>query len=263
MKRERSPSASLPCLIAGRGLDVCRPQRRQNDAVTHKRIRGRSSASSFSGSNYNNSNSISISNYSNTGSNFRSIDSSNNRNSSVSVGAASAGVLCQPAPITPTSTSASPPATLMQFADIFVDPSAVSPAEAVSLAEEMAADFYSEVSIMYDMLSDVKTPTSESRAVDELMRRMHNVLGNTDGLAARGSNLATQISNVRGLYNGLIRVFIFLYQRYYRAFVVLEVSELLTASWQRLLAFVSEYRILDEVFVRKVFDHVAQIVGSV
>ncbi|EGZ25619.1 hypothetical protein PHYSODRAFT_312000 [Phytophthora sojae] len=225
------------------------------------RMRGRSSASSFnkprsiasSGSNIG-------SNYSSTGNNYSSTGSS----IGISVGSTSAGVLCPPAPITPTSTSASPPATLMHFADFFVDPSAVSPAEAVSLAEEMAADFYSEVSIMYDMLSDIKTPTAEGRAVDELMRRMHNLLGAADGLAARGgNNLATQISNVRGLYNGLIRVFIFLYQRYYRAFVVLEVSELLAASWQRLLAFVMEYRILDEVFVRKVYDHVAQIVSSV
>ncbi|EEY53277.1 uncharacterized protein PITG_06918 [Phytophthora infestans T30-4] len=149
----------------------------------------------------------------------------------------------------------------MQFADFYVDPSAVSPAEAVSLAEEMAADFYSEVSIMYDMLSDIKTPTAEGRAVDELMRRLQNVFSvDDDGRA--GGNLSTQVANVRGLYNGLIRVFIFLYQRYYRAFVVLEVSELLAASWQRLLAFVIEYRILDEVFVRKVYDHVAQIVRS-
>ncbi|KAJ8525750.1 hypothetical protein ON010_g15364 [Phytophthora cinnamomi] len=115
---------------------------------------------------------------------------------------------------------------------------------------------------MYDMLSDIKTPTAEGRAVDELMRRMHNLLGAANGLASRGGGLATQISNVRGLYNGLIRVFVFLYQRYYRAFVVLEVGELLAACWQRLLAFVVEYRILDEVFVRKVYDHVAQIVGS-
>eukprot|EP00644_Phytophthora_capsici_P014131 jgi/Phyca11/503206/fgenesh2_kg.PHYCAscaffold_3_\ len=153
---------------------------------------------------------------------------------------------------------------MMQFADFFVDPAAVSPTEAVSLAEEMAADFYSEISIMYDMLSDIKTPTAEGRAVDELMRRMHKILnangsGNT---AAGNANLSTQVANARGLYNGLIRVFIFLYQRYYRAFVVLEVSELLAASWQRLLAFVVEYRILDEVFVRKVYNHVAQIVGS-
>ncbi|POM80385.1 Hypothetical protein PHPALM_1786 [Phytophthora palmivora] len=152
---------------------------------------------------------------------------------------------------------------MMQLADFFVDPSAVAPSEAVSLAEEMAADFYSEVSIMYDMLSDIKTPTAEGRAVDELMRRLNSVLNtNNNEHAVAGDNLSTQIANVQGLYNGLIRVFIFLYQRYYRTFVLLEVSELLAASWQRLLAFVVEYRILDEVFVRKVYSHVAQIVSS-
>ncbi|KAK1935095.1 hypothetical protein P3T76_010861 [Phytophthora citrophthora] len=183
---------------------------------------------------------------------------------SINRSSSNSGVVCQQAPITPTSTTEAPAATMMQFADFFVDPAAVSPTEAVSLAEEMAADFYSEVSIMYDMLSDIKTPTAEGRAVDELMRRMHSVLNaNNRGNTATGNaNLSAQVANARGLYNGLIRVFIFLYQRYYRAFVVLEVSELLAASWQRLLAFVVEYRILDEVFVRKVYNHVVQIVGS-
>ncbi|KAL4177020.1 hypothetical protein KRP22_001956 [Phytophthora ramorum] len=233
MKRGRSPSfPSLPCLNSGRAVNVCRPH--QDYVMVHKRLRGRNAASSFS--------------------------KARSSNGSISI-SSSHSVVCQPKSITPTSTSASPPATLMQFADFFVDPAAVSPSEAVSLVEEMAADFFSEVSIMHDMLSDVKTPTAEGRAVDELMRRMHSMLSGGNGLSA-DSNVQTQIANVRGLYNGLIRVFIFLYQRYFRAFVVLEVHELLAASWQRLLAFVVEYRILDEVFVRKVFDHVAQIVAS-
>ncbi|CAH0480415.1 unnamed protein product [Peronospora belbahrii] len=165
-------------------------------------------------------------------------------------------------PITPTSPTRPPPGTMMQLVDCFVDPSAVTPHEAVSLAEEMAADFYSEISIMYDMLSDIKIPTDEGRAVDELMRRLHILLSANANGHHTDRNLSTQITHVRGLYNGLIRVFVFLYQRYYRAFVVLEVNELLTASWQRLLAFVIEYHILDEMFVRKVYDHVAEIVGS-
>ena len=168
---------------------------------------------------------------------------------------------CIPSPL-PTSSTAPPLATLTQFVDSFVDPSAVSPPEAVSLAEEMAADFYSEVSIMYDMISDIKTPTVEGRAVDELMRRLHTLLSANSNRHPTGGNLSTQITNVRGLYNGLIRVFIFLYQRYYGSFVVLDVSELLAASWQRLLAFVVEYRILDQVFVRKVYDYVVQVVSS-
>ncbi|ETL83722.1 hypothetical protein L917_16365 [Phytophthora nicotianae] len=239
MKRERPPSfPTLPSLNSSRNVAVCRPL--QDQVMVHKRLR--------------NSSPFSKSTVVRNGNGYGATSNNNNYSSSV---------VCQQTPVTPTSTSASPPATLMQFADFYVDPSVVSPAEAVGLAEEMAADFYSEVSIMYDMLSDIKTPTAEGRAVDELMRRLHSALSSNDnGRATSGGNLSTQIANVRGLYNGLIRVFIFLYQRYYRAFVVLEVSELLAASWQRLLAFVIEYRILDEVFVRKVYDHVAQIVGS-
>jgi hypothetical protein len=249
MKRERSPSfPSLRCLNGVRSVDVCRP--RQVCAMVHKRLRGgRSSSSAFSKA----SSMARSGNGAATNINYSS--------NSISFNGSNRGCL-QPTPITPTSTTSSPPATLMQFADFFVDPSAVSPSEAVSLAEELAADFYSEVSIMYDMLSDIKTPTAEGRAVDELMRRMHSVLNSGSDQIAGSGALPTQVNNVRGLYNGLIRVFVFLYQRYYRAFVVLEVSELLAASWQRLLAFVIEYHILDDVFVRKVFDHVAQIVAS-
>ncbi|OWZ18654.1 hypothetical protein PHMEG_0007220 [Phytophthora megakarya] len=235
MKRERSPSyPSLPCLNSGRSIAVCRPL--QGHVMVHKRLRRRN-PSSFSKAGRRGNGSISSS--------YSYSHSSNNVSQT---------------PITPTSTTDSPPATLMQLADFFVDSSAVAPAEAVSLAEEMAADFYSEVSIMYDMLSDIKTPTAEGLAVEELMRRMNGLLSANN--SGEGGNLAGQTAHVRGLYNGLIRVFIFLYQRYYRTFVVLEVSELLAASWQRLLAFVVEYRILDETFVRKVYDHVAQIVGS-
>ncbi|RLN66845.1 hypothetical protein BBP00_00002006 [Phytophthora kernoviae] len=114
---------------------------------------------------------------------------------------------------------------------------------------------------MYDMLSDIKTPTAEGRAVDELMRRMHHLLS-TDTRPTTDGNASTQIANVRGIYNGLIRVFVFLYQRYYRAFVVLEVNELLAACWQRLLAFVMEYRILDDVFVRTVQNSHSALSGQ-
>ncbi|KAG7400165.1 hypothetical protein PHYBOEH_006704 [Phytophthora boehmeriae] len=248
MKRERSPSvARLPSLKSGR-VNVYRPH--QEHATAQKRLRSRS-RSSFGRPSVARNGALSNIN--------------NNTNNAGPVGSGAA--LCQAAtaaaatPITPTSTAEAPPATLMQFAEFFIPPAAVSPTEAVTLAEEMAADFYSEVSIMYDMLSDIKTPTAEGRAVDELMRRMHHLLS-SDARASAGANASTQIANVRGIYNGLIRVFVFLYQRYYRAFVVLEVSELLAACWQRLLAFVMEYRILDEAFVRTVYNHVLQIVGS-
>ncbi|KAF1788159.1 Leucine-rich repeat domain, L domain-like [Phytophthora cactorum] len=165
MKRERSPSfPTLPSLNSSRSVAVCRPQ--QDHVMVHKRLR--------------NSSSFNKSNVARNGNGHGAASNSYNYSSSV---------VCQQTPITPTSTSAAPPATLMQFADFYVDPSAVSPAEAVSLAEEMAADFYSEVSIMYDMLSDIKTPTAEGRAVDELMRRLHNVLSAHDnGRAAGGGN---------------------------------------------------------------------------
>ncbi|RLN64819.1 hypothetical protein BBJ29_004756 [Phytophthora kernoviae] len=252
MKRERSPSiARLPSLKSGR-INVYRPH--QQHTAAQKRLRSRT-RSSFSRSSVTHNGAPSSSS-----SNHRNSNSNSNSNTG------SGGAPCQPTaatatPITPTSTTDAPPATLMQFAEFFVHPAVVSPSEVVGLTEEMAADFYSEVSIMYDMLSDIKTPTAEGRAVDELMRRMHHLLS-TDTRPTTDGNASTQIANVRGIYNGLIRVFVFLYQRYYRAFVVLEVNELLAACWQRLLAFVMEYRILDDVFVRTVYNHVLQIVGS-
>lgn len=143
------------------------------------------------------------------------------------------------------------------------DRSTISPAEAIILAAEMAADFYSEASMLYDMLSEIKAPNEEVRAVDELMKRMNNLLNDDTRLPKCPSEVTSaQVSNVRNVYNGLVRVYIFLFQRHYRAFMELDVSELLAASWQRLLALAAEYKILEEDFILKVLDYVVKIINS-
>uniref|UniRef100_K3WZC5 Uncharacterized protein n=1 Tax=Globisporangium ultimum (strain ATCC 200006 / CBS 805.95 / DAOM BR144) TaxID=431595 RepID=K3WZC5_GLOUD len=159
-------------------------------------------------------------------------------------------------------------ATQLQFYGFYsttaFDRSAISPAEAIILAAEMAADFYSEASMLYDMLSEIKTPSDEVRAVDELMKRMNNLLNDDTRLPKSPTEItAAQVSNVRNVYNGLVRVYIFLFQRYYREFMELEVSELLAASWQRLLALAAEYKVLEEDFILKVLDYVVKLVNSV
>lgn len=143
------------------------------------------------------------------------------------------------------------------------DRTTISAAEAIILAAEMAADFFSEASMLYDMLSEIKSPNDETRAVDELMKRMNNLLSDDSRLPRSPAEVtAAQVSNVRNVYNGLVRVYIFLFQRHYRAFLELEVDELLAASWQRLLAFAAEYKILEEDFILKVLDYVAKLVNS-
>lgn len=143
------------------------------------------------------------------------------------------------------------------------DRATISAAEAIILAAEMAADFYSEASMLYDMLSEIKSPNDETRAVDELMKRMNNLLSDDSRLPKSPAEVtAAQVSNVRNVYSGLVRVYIFLFQRYYREFRELEVDELLAASWQRLLAFAAEYKILEEDFILKVHDYVAKLANS-
>lgn len=144
------------------------------------------------------------------------------------------------------------------------DRAVISPAEALLLASDMAADFFSEASMLYDMLSEIKSPSDEVRAVDELMKRMHCLLHDDARLpkVPAADVTAAQVSNVRNVYNGLVRVYIFLFQRHYREFVELEVSELLAASWQRLLAFAAEYKILEEDFILQVFDYVKKLVNA-
>lgn len=153
----------------------------------------------------------------------------------------------------------------MQLADFSevtpFDRDAVSPEELVAWVTEMAADFYSELSVLYDMLSDVKAQNDEVRAMDELMRRMGYLL-ESETAASGGKDVASQWSGIRNVYSGLVRVYIFLFQRYYREFVVLEVSELLAACWHRLLAFAMEHRLLDDEFLRKVYEHVSALVDA-
>ncbi|CAI5716795.1 unnamed protein product [Peronospora destructor] len=136
------------------------------------------------------------------------------RNANVSTGNST---YIQSTLIAPTSTTAPPLATLMQFADFFVDPSS-------RLANSMFANA--------------------------------NQHPQTEAFLLRSQACADCIMDSSACLSSCIN-------RYYQSFVrVLEVSELLAASWQRLLAFVVEYRILDEVFVRKVYDYVVQIVSS-
>jgi hypothetical protein len=141
------------------------------------------------------------------------------------------------------------------------DRDAVAPEELAAWVAEMAADFFSELSVLYDMLSDVKAPSSEARAMDELMRRMGYLL-EREASASGGEDLASRWGGLRNVYSGLVRVYIFLFQRYHREFVVLEVGELLAACWHRLLAFAMEHRLLDDEFLRKVYEHVAALVDA-
>lgn len=130
--------------------------------------------------------------------------------------------------------------------------------ELMGWATEMAGDFFSEASALYDMLSDLKTPNEEGRAMDELMRRLGYLVGE-EAAAAAANAPGQQLARVRSVYSGLVRVYIFLHQRYLRAFELLEVRELLSTCWRRLVAFAMEYKILDDAFLHKVFQYVAAL----
>ncbi|TYZ57847.1 hypothetical protein PybrP1_003011 [[Pythium] brassicae (nom. inval.)] len=294
MKRERSTTTSAAFAHArtssvefARAVAAAAPQllqsAREELALVHKRLR-RGFAGSFSSS------SSSSSSSSTSASSSHPHSHSHRRQGSTVKAAVLSSACVHTNPATPASTSsyASPmPSTIhhhhhqqqhappphssaaaqLQFYGFYsttaFDRAAISPAEALLLAAEMAADFFSEASMLYDMLSEIKSPTDEVRAVDELMTRMQSLLHDDARLPKAPAEVtAAQVGNVRNVYSGLVRVYIFLFQRHYREFVELEVSELLAASWQRLLAFAAEYKILDEEFILQVFDYVKKLVNA-
>lgn len=283
MKRERSTTSAAFAHARSSSVEFARavvsaaPQllqsAREELALVHKRLR-RGLAGSFSSSSSSTSSTVSSNLHSHIhrrqGSSVKAAVLSSAQGSPASTSSSFASPVPsslhhhsqQPAPHPHSSTAAQ-----LQFYGFYsttaFDRAAISPAEALLLAAEMAADFYSEVSMLYDMLSEIKSPTDEVRAVDELMTRMQSLLHDDARLPKAPADVtAAQVSNVRNMYSGLVRVYIFLFQRHYREFVELEVSELLAASWQRLLAFAAEYKILEEEFILQVFDYVKKLVNA-
>lgn len=146
------------------------------------------------------------------------------------------------------------------YATSALEEASVSPTESVLLAAEMASDFFSEASMLYDMLSEVKGSHPDVLAMDELMKRMNSTLQDETRFPRAGlDTTSVQMCSVGNVYKGLVRAYVFLYQRFHRAFVALEVEELLAACWQRLLGFSAEHRVLEEDFIQKIYEYVLQL----
>lgn len=126
------------------------------------------------------------------------------------------------------------------------------------LATEMAADLYGEAKVLLDTLSDVRAANDEAKAIDALMCRIDSFFGDESRSSATDNANA-----VKGVFRALVRVYVYCFQRYYRTFEELEVAEYLNASWQRLLSFAAEYRVLEEEFIRKVLNFVNGLTGVV
>ena len=158
-----------------------------------------------------------------------------------------------------------PSAQRLQFYGFFsttaFDRSIITPGECAVLAAEMAVDFFAEASVLYDMTTDIKVVNEEASAMDELMRRLARIV-NDDGDKAAVNDPVKAPIEIRNIYSGLVRVYAYLFQRYYSQFVVLDVEAHLTACWHRLLAFAAEYKVLEEEFINTIFDYIQSITSQ-
>ncbi|DBA03381.1 TPA: hypothetical protein N0F65_004658 [Lagenidium giganteum] len=272
MKRERPHHPSVACMNVvptpvGMGLEIAHAQRHHDDcSVVHKRIRALPMGSAKQVQASSGFGSSNLSNSSNNNSNNGSMSLHAHAMQQAKGGATLHGTAqdgSNKVGGTPTSSS---PATQLQFYGFFsttaFDRSYMSPTEAIVLAAEMAADLYGEVSMLMQLLSDIRVQNDETKAIDELMRRIGAFCGDNSRLPMSTEEAAMHASTIKSVYSGLVRVYVFLFQRYLREFTVLDVAELLTASWQRLLAFAAEYKILEEDFIHKVFEFVHKVIDA-
>lgn len=148
------------------------------------------------------------------------------------------------------------------FATTVFDRAIMSREECIVLASEMAMDFYSELSMLYDMTLELKDTNEGTRHMDELVVILRTALQDSSVFPITLETAKAMALNIRRIYTGLIRVYLFLFQHYYRAFMLLDVAELLSACWQRLLAFSVEYKILEDDAIHQAHNLILRITSS-
>ncbi|OQS06339.1 hypothetical protein THRCLA_01626 [Thraustotheca clavata] len=128
-----------------------------------------------------------------------------------------------------------------------------SEAEAFTISAEMGVDFYSDVSVLYNLTSDFcGKKTEEVATMDILIHRLDAHVRDEDALR--------DIEKVRNMYHGMLHVYVYLYRVHWHHFVQLDMSGHLTLCWKRLMAFAAEYRVLDASVLHKVYDFIMSII---
>ncbi|OQR94609.1 hypothetical protein ACHHYP_01090 [Achlya hypogyna] len=148
-------------------------------------------------------------------------------------------------------TLAPTPPTTDVLTTAFEPTSLLSEAEAIAIAAEMGADFFSEVSVLYNLTSDIRVANDEAATMDVLFQRLEvHVLDE-----------AVDTEKVRNMYHGMLHVYVYLYRVHFRHFVQLDMAGHLTLCWRRLMAFAAEYNVLDAAALQKIYDFVMNLVG--
>ncbi|RHZ15119.1 hypothetical protein DYB37_009733 [Aphanomyces astaci] len=124
--------------------------------------------------------------------------------------------------------------------------------EAMVIAAEMSIDFYNEAFALYNMMSDFRTSGSEATTMDVLIARLD--------LHVHDERILADVENVRNIYRGLIHVFVYLYREHYRQFAQLDMASHLSLCWHRLVAFATEYRVLDPKVLHGSYEYTMSLV---
>ncbi|ETV98343.1 hypothetical protein H310_09038 [Aphanomyces invadans] len=129
-----------------------------------------------------------------------------------------------------------------------------SDAEAMVIAAEMSIDFYDEAFVLYNMISEFRpsSSTSDGNTMDVLMQRL--------GLHVHDERILADVENVRNIYRGLLHVYVYLYREYHRQFAQLDMVSHLSLCWHRLVAFATEYRVLDPKLLHGSYEYTMQFV---
>lgn len=139
------------------------------------------------------------------------------------------------------------------FATTAFDRSSMTVGECIVLASEMAMDFYSELKMLYDMTIELRFVNQNTKRMEELVNCLRSALNDSQTFPVASESDDRIAGNVKSVYRGLIQVYLFLFQQYYSIFVALDVANLLSACWQRLLAFAMEYKVLEDEFIQQAY----------
>ncbi|KAF0730509.1 hypothetical protein LEN26_005808 [Aphanomyces euteiches] len=127
-----------------------------------------------------------------------------------------------------------------------------SEAEALTIAAEMSIDFYNEVYVLYNMMSEMRTPNEESRTMDVLMQRLD--------IHVHDERILAEEESVRNVYLAMLHAYVYLYRVNYRQFAQLDMATHLSICWHRLVAFATEYHVLDAHLLHRSYEFTMQIV---
>ena len=141
-----------------------------------------------------------------------------------------------------------------------LDSSQITSSESIFIAAEAALDFFDEISMLFNLVSDMlDASTSAEHArllslMEELEAKM-TVEKNYPKTPNVAHNYASSVSET---YKNLLQVYVYLYSSHYPTFILLGANEHLNSCCHRFYHYIKQYCILEESYTQPIISQIAQ-----